>query len=652
MIRIPALKLHLLGEISDRCNVMKRPFESIFRRFNSDKRGTTAIIYALCVLPLLLLIGFSLDGARMTTAKTHMQSSMDAAVLAGAREYLSNASASEADRKAAARNAVISFFNEDVSTANNQLGSPNITVTVSEMGEVVATAESNLPLLFGGLFGRESVDLNVNGAAQSGDSRRVEVILALDNTSSMFEQGRFTKMREASKGFVDTMFEQTPAEGLMSIGVVPWASVVNINSETPNGWAPGAGSGGTPPVYGTAKTPNSPFENRRKYLYEPEAETAYTSSAMAADFAPVDWRGCIRSAPNERRVSAGGIVTSRLTDDSVAGMRWHASLLEPELQSWWVPPADWTPSTNPGPTTPPKPKPPTPGPQGFLNPGYLSDIQTAGLTVPADRRLRCTPTSWQGGYEGSRNIYLNETQQCAEKFQDEFNGIAKACVSDPTEFAYFNAGKKACEWQKDIFPWDSYKAVSGPNMNCPTAMLGLSGDKGQIMDKLNHMYPVQGGTQADIGLMWGLRALSPRSQWTSFFDHTGAKAPKAFNDPGVRKIMILLTDGKNEAPYHYEGYYGCNEDSNRGEAGECWKAKGVKDLGRSSLDGLTLDSCEAIREDYGIELYTIAVDITDGDAISLLGTCANDPNRTFNITAAELDKTFDTIAARELRLTK
>jgi hypothetical protein len=166
------------------------------------------------------------------------------------------------------------------------------------------------------------------------------------------------------------------------------------------------------------------------------------------------------------------------------------------------------------------------------------------------------------------------------------------------------------------------------------------------------MYPVQGGTQADIGLMWGLRALSPRSTWSSFFGTTGDQEPKPFKDAGVRKIMILLTDGKNEAPYHFEGYYGCNESGDRGAAGKCWKASGVKSLDGDSLDGLTLDSCKAIREDYGIELYTIAVDISDSSAIKLLGDCADNPDRTFNITSAQLDKTFSAIAARELRLTR
>ena len=631
---------------------MKRPIQTKASAFKSDINGATAVIYALCLLPLTMFVGVAVDGARMVAAKKHMQSSVDAAVLNGAREFVNNAAEDDDDRKEIARAAIENMYHQDVATANSVLGKAKITSTISELGEVSAVAVADLPMVFGGFFGHPFQQLSVTSAAQAGDSRKIEVILALDNTSSMFEEGRFTKMRMASKGFVNTMFDQTPAAGLMSMGVVPWASVVNINSETPGAWKPAPAMAGTPPVYGSARSPNAPFENRRKYLYEPEAEKAYTSAAMSRDFAPVEWRGCVRSAPNERVVSG--------SDDAVSGMRWHASWLEPELQTYSIPspPSPPSPPKAPKPPSPPSPppppsppKPPVPGPQGSIF-DLAPPVQNASLVIPGHRLLKCTQNSNQAGYDGLRNVYMNETQLCATGYKKPLSVISQACVSDPTEFGYFADGGKACAWQQDIFPWSSYKPVSGPNMNCPTAMLGLSGDRGQILEKLDHMYPVQGGTQADIGLMWGLRALSPRSTWSSFFGTTGDQEPKPFKDASVRKIMILLTDGKNEAPYHFEGYYGCNESGDRGAAGKCWKAKGVKSLDGDSLDGLTLDSCKAIREDYGIELYTIAVDISDGSAIKLLGDCADDPDRTFNITSAQLDKTFSAIAARELRLTK
>jgi Flp pilus assembly protein TadG len=620
--------------------------------FAADRKGATAVIYALCLLPIIMVVGFAIDATRISSARQHMQHALDAAVLSGAMEIVLRSTESPADQQLAADEKVQTTFSSDVATAYNHLAPSPVAVTFTDLGGVQGRAIGNLPLVFGGFFGRPSVDIEVHSAAEANDNRRIEVVLALDNTSSMFDSGRFTKMREASKGFVNTMFDRTPSEGLVAVGVVPWAAVVNINSERPRDWDNEPASGGTPPVSGSGRSPNAPFESRSRYLYAPESATPYTAADMARDFAPVDWRGCIRSAPNERRVSGGGSVSGHLTDDPVSGMRWHASWVEPELQAWWVPPPGWTPGpSTPGPTPP---TPPVPGPQGLLLPGLpnVPSIANASLTVPSTHRLMCSQSSKQGGMDGLRNVYLNETQPCAKNWQDPFNGEAEACVSDPNEFDYFSAGGKACKWQSGIFPWTSSKPVSGPNLNCPTAMMGLSSDRGQIVDKLNAMYPVPGGTQADIGLMWGLRALSPRDAWKSFFGTNAEQAPKEFDDKTARKIMILLTDGKNEAPYHFEGYYGCNEGDSRGAAGPCWKAPGVSGLNRAGLDALMLDSCEAIRDDYDVELYTIAVDIDDADATSLLADCAGDEDRAFNIRSSELDKAFEKIAARELRLTK
>ena len=80
------------------------------------------------------------------------------------------------------------------------------------------------------------------------------------------------------------------------------------------------------------------------------------------------------------------------------------------------------------------------------------------------------------------------------------------------------------------------------------------------MEKLDHMYPVPGGTQMDVGMMWGLRAMSDNSDWVNFWGYNPVDyEPAGFASPTTRKIMIVLTDGENTAPYHYEGYYGCAE---------------------------------------------------------------------------------------------
>lgn len=131
--------------------------------------------------------------------------------------------------------------------------------------------------------------------------------------------------------------------------------------------------------------------------------------------------------------------------------------------------------------------------------------------------------------------------------------------------------------------------------------------------------------------------------------------PAAFNDPNARKVMIVLTDGQNAFPYHYEGYYGCLEDTNRwvvGGPNPCRKDPTVTPQTRATLDKLMLDACEQIRTTYDVELYTIAVDVTDATALANLQACAGDSTRFFDVSSGDLDGTFEQLAEASLRLTR
>ncbi|MEM9600376.1 MAG: hypothetical protein AAF926_05090, partial [Pseudomonadota bacterium] len=451
---------------------------------------------------------------------------------------------------------------------------------------------------------------------------------ALDNTTSMFRQSRFNQMRTAAKGFVNDLFDNPENQGRTAISIVPWATLVNINSERPGGLDASSAANRAVGADGRRVVPNNPFEDRTRYLLEPEDDRPYARDQMERDFAPVTWRGCIRSAPGERRVSGGGSVTRALTDAPVSGMRWHASFIEPELETVRAPTGlgDDDDDDDDG------------------RDDDDDDIIMASVSIPDGEALRCTQRPERGG----GNIHLDVTRACSTGDNRPVDRIAEACVSDPNEFEYFRRGGRACPWQEDIFPWTSRRNISGPNQNCPVAMLGLSRDRGQIIDKLDEMHPATGGTHMDLGLMWGLRALSPQPAWTNFFGHD---TPAEYDDEQTRKVLILLSDGENIAPGAIEGYYGCTEGDTRGAAGPCWRADDVNRLSGGSLNALTADACNAIRG-YGIELYTIAVDVDNGTALDLLADCAADESRAFNIRASQIDDVFQAIAARELRLTE
>ena len=63
-------------------------------RFCKDKRGSTAIMFGLLIMPVMFLTGMAVDFSRMVTAKGRMQTAIDAAALAGVRAAQVNTSTS------------------------------------------------------------------------------------------------------------------------------------------------------------------------------------------------------------------------------------------------------------------------------------------------------------------------------------------------------------------------------------------------------------------------------------------------------------------------------------------------------------------------------------------------------------------------------
>ncbi len=66
-----------------------RRFAELFRK---DERGSTAMIFALMIMPVMLMTGMAVDYSRMITVKQRMQTAIDAAALAGVRAQQASSS--------------------------------------------------------------------------------------------------------------------------------------------------------------------------------------------------------------------------------------------------------------------------------------------------------------------------------------------------------------------------------------------------------------------------------------------------------------------------------------------------------------------------------------------------------------------------------
>lgn len=641
-----------------------------------DQRGNVVVFFAFSIIPMLSAVGIALDVANIYMARSKLQGALDSGAIAGAKAYFSQDYDSEIARLRDVQDTAKNYLRANLSEMTKNGYEPNIYMRSMGDNEIEFTADLSIKTSFSKFLGFEEYTVSALSAVTAGQAKVTEIVLALDNTSSMFTSNRFVLMREASKDFATKMFNQTNDPTMIKIAVVPWASTINIKSEKPDAASTAAVTLNTLSAAGSKLTPIAPFNSRLTYIEHHETGVPFFSTAQVnAEFGAVDWRGCIRAAEDEREVNSGGQIKDVMTDEPPSTMRWPIAYLDYRRDH-----AGYTQRTNcvtvprshnhnsnsggggtGGGNT---------GTQASLSPSpfatdknvnvaaYLAGEKTAHTLT----RQQCTNTwiplgdgtvPWcsSDGDDGTSNAYWPADEACSTDGRN-INGTKKACVSDPNEFAYFASGEDACDWEDEdeILPWDEHKPIYGPNLNCPTAMLPLSSNRKQVIRKLDHMYPVPGGTHADVGLLWALRALSPRTTWNTFWGLTTEQAPLAFNSEAGRKIVVLLTDGENRNAEDYEGYWGCSGDNRPGGVGDCWKPDSIDRLDDAVHDDLMIDSCETMKDTYGIELYTIAVDINSPDSIDLLRECASSADHAFNITAAELSDTFEELAQTNLRI--
>ena len=652
--------VRLVGRNMSKTNRLKRTIN----RFFGNNDGSIVPIYALLAIAMTLIIGFAIDFRRVENSKSRMQDAADAATLAAAREYinLNLANLSETERKNRAIAHGELYFQANLAANEAMIDNPTINISIGDDGAVTSDVDGDLQMLFGGLAGVNTQDIAVTAVAAAGDPRKLEIVLALDNSTSMFFNNRMNLLRAASKNFVDLVFDGAQGANTVQIGVVPWAGSVNILSEAPGDWNNAAGSTNNVDAGGSREIPPTAHSSRLTNLYHAgQYSGSYTSDELAKAFAPVGWRGCVSAGQNERMVDASGNVTTPLTDAAPSPMRWPALLIEPGIQEMSVTtysngggPAgcrdfdanDWDGDC---------------GPVDYVSPTN-SQCQGSSCSVPS-----CTHDYWRW----DQHVYIPEDLACSSSSSSVQTATLRSCISDPNEHAWLKARAAAAGNATElallpevcngasISAWNSDQAVNdtvvGPNLSCPSPMLPMSQSRPQIYDKLNHIHPTWEATHADLGLMWGLRMLSDRTEWTNFWGYSNESAPLAFDSSRVRKMVVLLSDGLNTAPISVQGYYGCTNNSRLYGLDPCPQAAGVQNLSTASLDNLMIDACDALKQ-LDVEVFTIALDLDSNDtaeqgAITLLANCATSSEHAYNITSSELSQTFASIAQAALRLT-
>ena len=190
-----------------------------FRRISGDERGNTAIIFALSILPVILLVGAAVDLSGMHGKRSALQSALDAAALAAAKMPYNS---SEADVIETATRFANANFDGEIQNLQVVRADDSITVT----------GESPADLMFLSGFGMDDRSVSTMSQATRG-AHKVEVVMVLDNSGSM-RGSKLTSLKRSARTLVDTLTSTEAKPGTTKIGLVPFTAAINVGPDNFN----------------------------------------------------------------------------------------------------------------------------------------------------------------------------------------------------------------------------------------------------------------------------------------------------------------------------------------------------------------------------------------------------------------------------------
>lgn len=574
------------------------------KKFFLNERGTTALLFGLLLIPLIGFLGLAIDSSRGYAVKHRLQESIDAAALAGARNF-----------DAADRDAIIHhYFDVNWRNGFHITDTPIVTITADTQARTVSvTGKVNMEtILMPAVGGTKVIEIgSVNTAYK--DISFVELALALDTTTSMRlgtganatvqpadpASRRINIMKEAATNFVNGLYTQNGVQqesmNNLRVSLVPFTSMVNVGKQHTNFLASGSLSGLT-------------------WDY-PKESTPHDS-----------WRGCVFERSFYSDLGNGGSYSGHDVDDVSPDVEsfYPYNVPSPHLETLVICDAQVTTPSPPPPPSPPSSPPPPPPPPPNCTDGVcttslrglpilshllrseqvalrLSDMADQANPLESGLQKIALGTvngvceyggqgpSWWSGYNQYQPAYQIEsktgiwvdapspdgthTRSC---FPHPSSPFRDNC-STPNRYSAFGpqsccgggyAGYNMTGWTyagRWIAPWPASGTVKlggWGNSGCGMPVIPLSNSRSSIVAAIQDLdVPLQrnsslpdlgySGTLINEGLVWAWRTISPN--WRGYWKQGNGNAiesnlPKDYSDPGVSKAVVIMTDGVNYLP--------------------------------------------------------------------------------------------------------
>ena len=189
--------------------------------FARREDGTTAILFALALLPIIVVFGFAVDFQRAHSANLQIQATADAAALAGARQFYEGGDQAEAIAKA--------YFDTAIAHVPHGAACSDPVIAVDEVtGTVTVDANCSLQTTIAGIIGEDKIDLSTTATARA-KSTKLDLALMLDVSGSM-KGSKLKDLKTAAKSAVDIL--TAGSGGDTRIALAPYSTSVNLGAYT------------------------------------------------------------------------------------------------------------------------------------------------------------------------------------------------------------------------------------------------------------------------------------------------------------------------------------------------------------------------------------------------------------------------------------
>ena len=210
------------------------------RRLLRENVGSVLPMIAAALIPLLAMLGGSIDMGRSYLAQSRLQQACDAGVLA-ARKRLGTEPAAGGAIPSDVAEVGNKFFNINFQDGSYGTDNRTFNLVLGQDYSLTGEATVDVPTTVMRLFGQDVVALKVDCSAQIGMTN-TDIMMVLDVTGSMNETNpadskpKIQLLKETIGSFHDQMSGASPAGTRIRYGFVPYSTNVNVSALLEDDW--------------------------------------------------------------------------------------------------------------------------------------------------------------------------------------------------------------------------------------------------------------------------------------------------------------------------------------------------------------------------------------------------------------------------------